>query len=129
MSWANELAKEISGRVLADDAARDAVATDFGRIIVRRPQVVVCPASVQDVARVMKFASRNSLQVATRGGGHSQTGQSLSDQIVLDMTSLNQVTGVREDTITVQAGIKWRALVEHLAPQCLSPLVLTNNLD
>ena len=29
----------------------------------------------------------------------------------------------------MQAGIKWRALVEHLAPQRLSPPVLTNNLD
>jgi cytokinin dehydrogenase len=129
MSWTDELAQKISGRVLTDDAARDAVATDFGRIIVRRPQVVVCPASAEDVARVVKFAARNSLPVATRGGGHSQTGQSLSDQIVLDMTSLNQVTAVRKDAATVQAGIKWRALVEHLAPQRLSPPVLTNNLD
>jgi cytokinin dehydrogenase len=129
MSWAEELAREISGRVLTDDAARESVATDFGRIIVRRPQVVVCPASAEDVARVLKFAARNSLQVATRGGGHSQTGQSLSDQIVLDMTSLNQVTHIAEDAATVQAGIKWRALVEHLAPQRLAPPVLTNNLD
>ncbi len=129
MSWTNELAREISGRVLTEDAAREAVATDFGRIIVRLPQVVVCPASAEDVARVVKFAGRNSLHVATRGGGHSQTGQSLSDQIVLDMTSLNQVTGVREDAVTAQAGIKWRALVEHLAPQRLAPPVLTNNLD
>jgi cytokinin dehydrogenase len=129
MSWADELAQELSGRVLADDATRDAVATDFGRIIVRRPQVVVCPASAEDVARVMKFAARNSLSVATRGGGHSQTGQSLSDQIVLALTSLDKVTRVAEDAVTVQAGIKWRALVEHLAPQRLSPPVLTNNLD
>ena len=129
MSWTNELAQEISGRVLTDDVAREVVATDFGRVMVRRPQVVVCPASAEDVARVVKFAARNSLTVATRGGGHSQAGQSLSDQIVLDMTSLNQVRRVAEDAVTVQAGIKWRALVEHLAPQRLSPPVLTNNLD
>jgi cytokinin dehydrogenase len=129
MSWTDELTQEISGRVLTDDASRDAVATDFGRVIVRRPQVVVCPASTEDVARVVKFAASHSLTVATRGGGHSQTGQSLSDQIVLDMTSLNQVVNVREDAATVQGGIKWRALVEHLATQNLSPPVLTNNLD
>ena len=87
------------------------------------------PRVGQDVARVVKFAARNSLTVATRGGGHSQAGQSLSDQIVLDMTPLNQVRRVAEDAVTVQAGIKWRALVEHLAPQRLSPPVLTNNLD
>jgi len=39
MSWANDLGKEISGRVLTDDAACQAVATDFGRIVSRRPQV------------------------------------------------------------------------------------------
>lgn len=129
MSWTNDLAQEISGKVLTDDAARDAAATDFGRIIVRRPQVVVLPASAEDVARVVRFAVRNSLTVATRGGGHSQSGQSLSDQVVLDMTSLDQVISVREDAVTAEAGIKWRALVEHLAPQRLSPPVLTNNLD
>ena len=129
MSWTNDLAREISGRVLTDDAAFESVATDFGRLIVRRPQAVVCPASAEDVARVVRFAARNSVPVATRGSGHSQTGQSLSDQIVLDMTSLNQVTRVAEDAVTAQAGIKWRALVEHLAPQRLSPPVLTNNLD
>jgi cytokinin dehydrogenase len=129
MTWTNELAREISGRVLTDDATREIVATDFGRIIVRRPQVVVCPASAEDVARVVRFAARNSLHVATRGGGHSQTGQSLSDQIVLAMTSLDKVTRIAEDAVTAQAGIKWRALVEHLAPQRLSPPVLTNNLD
>jgi cytokinin dehydrogenase len=129
MNWTDELTGEISGRVLTDDTARDAVATDFGRIVVRKPQAVVCPASAEDVARVVRFAARKSLHVAARGGGHSQTGQSLSDQIVLDMTSLHQVMRVTEDTATVQAGIKWRALVEHLAPQRLAPPVLTNNLD
>ena len=56
MSWTNELAREISGRVLTDDASRDAMATDFGRIVVRRPQVVVCPASAEDVARAVEVA-------------------------------------------------------------------------
>jgi len=129
MTWTNELGAQISGKVLTDDAACEAVATDFGRIVVRKPQAVVCPASTDDVARVVKFAARNSLTVSTRGGGHSQTGQSLSDQILLDTTSLNQVLAVAGDSVTVQAGIKWRALVEHLAPQRLSPPVLTNNLD
>jgi cytokinin dehydrogenase len=129
MSWANDLGREISGKVMTDDPAREAVATDFGRIVARKPQVVVRPASTEDVARVVKFAARNSLPIATRGGGHSQSGQSLSEQIVLDTTLLDQVVRVTEDAVVVQAGIKWRGLVEHLAPQKLSPPVLTNNLD
>jgi len=129
MDWTDALAREISGQLLTDDAARQATATDFGRILVRRPQAVVRPASTEDVARVVRFAAGNSLAVATRGGGHSQTGQSLSDQIVLDTTALNRVMHVAEDAVATQAGIKWRALVEHLAPRRLAPPVLTNNLD
>ena len=129
MNWPNELGREISGKVCTEAAEREAVSTDFGRLIVRRPQAVVSPASAEDVARVVRFAARHSLHVATRGGGHSQSGQSLSDQIVLDMTSLSRDVGVRQDAVTAAAGMKWRALVEHLAPQRLSPPVLTNNLD
>jgi len=129
MKWTDELAQETSGRVLTDAAAREAVATDFGRVVVRIPRAVVRPTSVEDVARVVKFAVRNSLGVGTRGGGHSQAGQSLSTDLVLDVTSLSQVKRVEEGAVTVQAGITWRALVEYLAPRLLSPPVLTNNLD
>jgi cytokinin dehydrogenase len=129
MTWTTELAQEISGNVLTDDATRQAAATDFGRIVVRQPRAVVRPAAAEDVARVLKFAARHSLPVATRGAGHSQSGQSLSEAIVLDMSSLGRVTRATDGAVAVQAGIKWRALVEHLAPQRLSPPVLTNNLD
>ena len=67
MSWTDELAQEIPGRVLTDDATREVVATDFGRIVVRRPQVVVCPASTDDVARVVKFAARNTFLIDPTG--------------------------------------------------------------
>ena len=131
MNWTADLAREISGQVLVDDASREAVSTDFGRIIVKKPAAVVRPASTEDVANVIKFAVRNGLPVSTRGGGHSQTGQSLSDQIVLDMSSLNGIEQVdpAEGRVTCHGGLKWRDLVHHLASQRLSPPVLTNNLD
>jgi len=131
VTWAEDLAREVKGQVLTDDVSRDAVATDFGHVVERKPAAVVRPASAEDVARVMKFASRHSLRVSTRGGGHSQTGQSLSDQIVLEMSALPQVVEVDEKTpsVTCPGGLKWRALVEHLGPRRLIPPVLTNNLE
>src|SRR5213593_371339 len=94
MTWTSDLAREISGQVLTDDSAREAASTDFGRLVVRKPAAVVRPRSAEDVARVVKFAASRGLGVATRGAGHSQTGQSLSEHIVLDMTSLDQVKRV-----------------------------------
>ncbi len=131
MDWSAELARSIKGRVLTDEASRTAVSTDFGRLTVRIPEVVVRPASTADVACVLRFAARNSLRVSTRGSGHSQSGQSLSDHIVLDMTALGQVHQINEEggTVTSQGGMRWRALLEELAPKQLSPPVLTNNLD
>src|SRR6266568_8446971 len=131
MSWAGELAREVSGQVLTDEATRDTVATDFGRLIVRKPQAVVRPASAGDVARVVKYATNHALALSARGCGHSQTGQPLSEQLTLDLTSLNRILRVDEEglTITCQGGIQWRTLVQELAPRGLSPPVLTNNLD
>ncbi len=131
MTWVSELQSVMSGQVLTDEAARNALASDFGHLVTRKPQAVVRPASTEDVARVIKFAAKYSLAVGTRGGGHSQSGQSLSDQILLDMSALNKLISVDEadPLLRCQAGIKWRALVEQLASQRLSPPVLTNNLD
>lgn len=137
MNWVGELAAGITGQVLADEPSRENVATDFGRIVSRVPAVVVRPASAEDVARAVKFAAAHGVAVATRGAGHSQSGQSLSDGIVLDMTSLAGLASIEEKTGDLRGtstavcggGLKWRALVEQLAPLSLSPPVLTNNLD
>lgn len=131
MTWITDLSREISGQVLTDDASRQAASTDFGRVVERLPAAVVRPASAEDVARVVKFAGERGLGVATRGAGHSQTGQSLSEHIVLDMTALGEVVRVdtEHDCVVCQGGLHWRSLIERLAPQQLSPPVLTNNLD
>lgn len=131
MDWTEDLAHEITGEVLAEEAAREGAARDFGRIVTRKPAAVVRPASAEDVAQAVRFAARHSLSVGTRGAGHSQSGQSLSDHLLLDLSSLQEVRAMDASagTVTCQGGIKWRALVEHLAPQSLSPPVLTNNLD
>jgi cytokinin dehydrogenase len=131
MNWTEELGTQIGGQTLTDDATLTAYSQDFGHLVTKKPQAVVKPASKEEVASVVKFAAARGIAVGTRGAGHSQSGQSLSEGILLDMSALSQVTAVDEAALTVhcQAGISWRALLERLAPQRLSPPVLTNNLD
>lgn len=129
MTWADDLARDLPGLIIADETTRDAASTDFGRIVVRRPHAVARPTSTEQVAQLVRFAARNSIPLSTRGGGHSQSGQSLSNHLLVDMTSLNQILHVAEDAVRVQAGVKWRTVVEQLAAQQLVPPVLTNNLD
>lgn len=129
--WAEELAGEFPDEALADDAALTELSTDFGRIIRRKPGIGVRPRSTGGVQHTIRFAAQRSLRVAPRGTGHSQNGQSLSDQIVLDLRDLNRVLRVdpQSKTVVCQAGVTWRRLLEALLPEGLSPPVLTNNLD
>jgi cytokinin dehydrogenase len=131
MDWRAELAAHLSGRVFTDELSRQELSTDFGRVRERKPAVVVRPESAQDVRATLQFAARHSLRVAIRGAGHSQNGQSLSDQILLDMRGLDRVLRVepKEHRVVCQPGITWRALLESVLPLQLSPPVLTNNLD
>ncbi|MGH9401700.1 MAG: FAD-binding protein [Terriglobia bacterium] len=131
INWTTELATKVAGAVLTDDASLAEVSTDFGRVVERKPAAVVRPVSPSDVVAVVKFAGRHSLNVSVRGCGHSQNGQSLSDQILLDIRGLDRILRVDEarGQVVCQAGVTWRTLVDKLLPVGLSPPVLTNNLD
>ncbi|MDZ4805507.1 MAG: FAD-binding protein [Candidatus Eisenbacteria bacterium] len=126
-----QLKSLIRGELITDEAGLEARASDFGRMVHKKPGAVVRPKDAEDVASVLRFANDMGYQVATRGEAHSQTGQALVEGgIVLDLTSLNAVISVDPEglTVTCQSGVVWRNLVEHLKPMGLIPRVLTNNL-
>ena len=129
---AQDLKPLIAGAVLDDAAAREERASDFGRMIHRVPQVVVRPASTADVAAVIRYARRAGVPVATRAEAHTQTGQALTEGILLDITSLATIHGVETQgappAADCDAGVKWDTLVRQVVPQGLIPPVLTNNL-
>jgi cytokinin dehydrogenase len=131
MDWQAELSEQLRGRAFSDELSREELSSDFGRLSERKPALVVRPRSAQDVAATVQFARRHSLTVSARGTGHSQNGQSLSEDILLDMRGLDKTLRIdpAQQFIVCQAGITWRALLASLLPLQLSPLVLTNNLD
>jgi cytokinin dehydrogenase len=117
--------------VMTGEEELSAVSQDFGRLIERKPAVLVRPTSTEGVARILKFANEKGVPVATRGEAHSQTGQSLVEGgIVLSTRGLNKIAQVDEagETATVQSGVVWGDLVKELDPKGLVPRVLTNNL-
>ena len=129
MGWTDDLAQAISGSVLVDDATRDIVATDFGRIAARRPHAVVCPTTTEEVAQVVKFAARNSLAVGTRGQRTLPVRPVAfrPDRTGYDLAQSNQ-TG-RERYRQSPGGDQVAGTGGAPAPQRLAPPVLTNNLD
>src|SRR5262249_42521830 len=127
----SELKKVVRGEVRTDDEILKDTSGDFGRMIFRRPRVVVRPSSTEDVAATLKLANRLDLRLSPGRAAHPQPGQApAAGGILIDMRSLNQILSVdvAAKRAICQAGVVWRDLVEHLKPQRLSPPVLTNNL-
>ncbi|XVF35269.1 hypothetical protein REPUB_Repub18cG0131100 [Reevesia pubescens] len=65
---------------------------DFGGLYSVKPLALIKPAGAEDIARVVKVASRTShLTVAARGNGHSINGQAMADGgLVIDMRSTEE---------------------------------------
>jgi len=88
-----ELAEALHGRVIApdDDGYEDARALFYGGLD-RRPGLIVRVADAADVARVIAYAREHGLELAVRGGGHSNAGHSTSDGgVVLDLRDMKAV--------------------------------------
>lgn len=71
-------------------------ASDFGGIYRQRPSAMVYPATVDDIARVMRALSRvPNVTVAARGNGHSINGQAQAlHGVVIDMRSVKDPSSI-----------------------------------
>lgn len=95
----------LDGEMRFDDAARNAVAADFGGHVRRHPAAVLRPGSAEDLSRIVAYAGRTGLKLAMRGQGHSLSGQAqIADGIIIDSAPLNTVRLLGRDTLEAEAG-------------------------
>lgn len=66
-----------------------------------RPQVVVCPRTIEDVAKLARYCNANGRHLTFRAGGSSLNGQALSDDILVDLRKhfRGMVLGDRQITV------------------------------
>jgi FAD/FMN-containing dehydrogenase len=85
-----QLRAELAGPVLGPgDAGYDEARRVFLPSVDRRPAAVVRPADAGEVAYVVSLARDTGLELAVRGGGHSNAGHGTSEGgIVLDLAGL-----------------------------------------
>jgi FAD/FMN-containing dehydrogenase len=132
-SWVTEARGEtavalppLDGVLLTDDATLAAYTDDLGHLIHGRPVAVLMPGSVDDIARMVRFAREHELEIAARGQGHTMFGQSLVKAgIVVEMSALNAAPIIEEGVATVRAGVTWRTVLQASLPLRLTPPVLT----
>lgn len=82
------------------------------------PEIVITPESTEQVAGIMKIASRESIPVTPRGAGSGLSGGAipLFGGIVLSLEKMNKVLEIDEKnlTVTTEAGIVTNELNDQL---------------
>ncbi|MEM7705276.1 MAG: FAD-binding oxidoreductase [Pseudomonadota bacterium] len=106
--------------IISDSAARERLSSDVysqgetARLVIR-------PADRQRLADAVGLITAQGFAVFPRGGGMSYTGGYLPDRrqaVVVDTSALDAILEVSPEnmTITVEAGVTWKAIYETLDP-------------
>ncbi len=112
------LAGQIEGDLLTGDFDRGRYATDAS-IYQMMPHAVVVPKRWEDVEAALSFAREEGIALLPRGGGTSQSGQTVNTALVVDFTKhLNRVLDYDADagTATVEPGLVLDTLNRRLKP-------------
>src|SRR5215831_14311451 len=115
------LKREISGDVWFDRFTRGRYATDASHYQMM-PLGVVAPRSVAEVERAIALARTEGVTVLARGGGTSQSGQTVNHSLVLDCSKyLNRILDldVADRRCIVEPGIVLDDLNRQLKPHGL----------
>jgi FAD/FMN-containing dehydrogenase len=85
---------------------------------------IVAPTSVDELQRVLQILSAHDVAIIPRGGGLSYTNGYLATRAgaaLIDTSKLNKLVdlNIENSYVTVEAGMCWGALNQHLAPHGL----------
>jgi cytokinin dehydrogenase len=96
----------------------------------KKPTAMLRPGDARDIAKLVQFANRQGLRVATRGQGHSFFGQTqVEGGVVIDSSSLNDVRIVKSGTggtVEIGPGSKWHPVLMAANAQKLTVPVITD---
>jgi FAD/FMN-containing dehydrogenase len=106
------------GAVLTRDDPAFAEATQWPGPPVS-PDVLVRPASAQEVGAALRWAAAEGVEVAVRSGGHGAWA-SVPGGLLLDLSALAHVDVAAGGVVSVGPGATWGAVADALAPHGLA---------
>lgn len=118
---ARRLASALEGEVLFDRFSRGRYSTDASHYQIQ-PVGVVVPKTADDVRAAMAIAREHGVPLLPRGGGTSQSGQTVGRALVMDFSKcLNRLVALDEEakTCVVEPGIVLDELNRRLKPSGL----------
>jgi FAD/FMN-containing dehydrogenase len=108
MNLSEDLSKIISGEVDTSKQALERTSHDAS-VFEIIPQIVVAPKDVEDVKKLVKYASENGTPLAARSAGTDMSGGPLTNSIVVEfIPHFNQIKEVGEGYAVTQPGVYYR---------------------
>lgn len=117
----SKLQKIVSDKFVSDNLnIRHAYSRNVALDLQGIPEYVIRPKDANDISEILKVANEENIPVYQRGGGCCEFGGStpIGDVgIVLDMKRMDNIVNLDENNliVTVEAGISWGKLNEHLS--------------
>lgn len=118
-----ELAHEVAGSVF--DGADPAAATEtaaFNLAVVHQPEIVVAARTAADVAAAVRYANHAGLQVTVQATGHGAAEPAEGTVFISTKRMQDVVIDPVARVARVQAGVRWRAVIDAAVPHGLAPL-------
>ena len=116
----SKLAAELTGPLLLPGSPEyeQEIAT-FNTSLRHSPQLVVGAANVSDVQAAVRYATTHALPLGVHATGHGYT--SFKDGVLISTRRLDTLMlDPAERTVTVGAGVRWRAVIDAAAPYGLA---------
>ncbi|WP_010182122.1 FAD-binding and (Fe-S)-binding domain-containing protein [Aquimarina agarilytica] len=125
------LQTSIDGELQYDKLTKMIYATDAS-VYRKLPMAVVFPKNAKDIQELIKFATKNQLNVIPRTAGTSLAGQCVGEGIIVDVSKyLTKIIALdtKKKTVTVEPGVIRDDLNRYLAPYGLffGPNTSTSN--
>ena len=127
----SHLSQSLEGELLYDDLHKILYATDASAYRIE-PTAVAIPKSVDDIVKIIRFASENKISITPRTAGTSLAGQTVGNGIIVDVSKhFTKIVSFDKEnkTITVQPGVIRDELNLYLKPHGLffGPNTSTSN--
>ncbi len=109
---------------------------DYGNLVTAAPYAVLRPGSVEDIAKMIRYARQNKLKIAMNGQSgsveedfesHSNYGQALvNGGIAIDSRGLSRIHSIGSSSAVVDTGVTWAQLTDAAIAQGRTPVGLTD---
>ncbi|KAB2342173.1 FAD-binding oxidoreductase [Actinomadura rudentiformis] len=123
MNGIEALAERVDGAVIRPgDGAYDSERVGYQLAGPHRPDLIVAAVSAADVQAAVEFAAANALPVAVQATGHGVPADA-NEGVLISTRRMNGLSIDAESrTAWVEAGVRWREVVQEAASHGLAPL-------